>query len=131
MADSFERGHLQLRTREALPYGLAIFDERVGVGGYDDETGALRVFVDTDTDGARRWAEGVYEMYRQASEPVSVAGESNDTGTTTSAPVSVAGESNDTGTTTSAQSDGATDPDTSADSSGWRVEERDGRERRV
>ncbi|QIB76470.1 hypothetical protein G3I44_11015 [Halogeometricum borinquense] len=114
MADSFERGHLQLRTREALPYGLAIFDERVGVGGYDDETGALRVFVDTDTDGARRWAEGVYEMYRQASEPVSVAGESNDTGTTTSA-----------------QSDGATDPDTSADSSGWRVEERDGRERRV
>ncbi|ADQ66983.1 hypothetical protein C499_04466 [Halogeometricum borinquense DSM 11551] len=122
MAASFERGHLQLRTREALPYGLAIFDERVGVGGYDDETGTLRVFVDTDTDGARRWAEGVYEMYRQASEPVSVAGESNDAPNgSNDAPDESNGapdESNDTGTATSAQSDGATAPDTSADSSG-------------
>jgi predicted transcriptional regulator len=69
-AAAVERGHLRLRTRETLPYGLAIFDDRVGVGGYDDETGTLRVFVDTGGDDARRWAERVYEMYREASEPV-------------------------------------------------------------
>lgn len=69
-ATAVERGHLRLRTREALPYGLAIFDDHVGVGGYDDETGALRVFVDTDGGDARRWAERVYEMYREASDPV-------------------------------------------------------------
>lgn len=68
---AIERGHFQLRTRETLPYGLAIFDERVGVGGYEEETGALRVFVDTDAADARRWAEGAYEMYRRASDPVS------------------------------------------------------------
>jgi hypothetical protein len=66
-------GHLELRTRETLPYGLALFDERVGLGGYDEETGGLRVFVDTDAVVARRWAEAVYTAYRADSDPVDVA----------------------------------------------------------
>jgi predicted transcriptional regulator len=64
--------HLQLRTRDALPYGLALFDDSVGIGGYDEETGAMRVFVDTDTAIARAWAERVYETYRENSTPLTV-----------------------------------------------------------
>jgi predicted transcriptional regulator len=62
--------HLQLRTRDALPYGLALFDDSVGIGGYDEETGAMRVFVDTDTAIARAWAERVYETFRENSTPL-------------------------------------------------------------
>lgn len=65
---AIESGSLTLRTRDALPYGLAIFDDRVGVGGYDEETGTLRVFVDTDSTIAREWAERVYDLYRSDSD---------------------------------------------------------------
>ncbi|MFC4359042.1 helix-turn-helix transcriptional regulator [Halobium salinum] len=64
-------GRLTLHTREALPYGLAIFDDRVGIAGYDDETGTMRVFVDTDAMLAREWAERVWRTYRDDSEPLS------------------------------------------------------------
>jgi predicted transcriptional regulator len=73
--DAVERGHLRLRTREALPYGLAIFDDRVGIGGYDDRTGAMEVFVDTDSPIAREWAERVYRSVRADSEPLELDAE--------------------------------------------------------
>lgn len=69
-AEAVEQGHLRLRTREALPYGLAIFDDRVGIGGYDEQTGAMTVFVDSETAMAREWAERVYAVYRDRSEPL-------------------------------------------------------------
>jgi hypothetical protein len=65
-----ERGDLTLRTREDLPYGLAIFDERVGIGGYDETTGLMQVFVDTDSPIAREWAERVYASVRADSQPI-------------------------------------------------------------
>jgi predicted transcriptional regulator len=65
-----ETGDVTIHTRAALPYGLAIFDDRVGIGGYDEETGAMRVFVDTDTAIAREWAERVYDTYRRRSTPL-------------------------------------------------------------
>lgn len=58
--EAIDHGQFTLRTREKLPYGLAIFDERVGIGGYDDETGLMQAFVDTDSPLAREWAERVY-----------------------------------------------------------------------
>jgi predicted transcriptional regulator len=69
-AEAVEQGHLRLRTREELPYGLAIFDDRVGIGGYDEQTGAMTVFVDSDAAMAREWAERVYAVYRERSEPL-------------------------------------------------------------
>lgn len=69
-SEAFESDHLTLRTRDALPYGLAIFDNRVGIGGYDKETGQLRVFVDTDAAIAREWAESVYASFRADSDPL-------------------------------------------------------------
>jgi predicted transcriptional regulator len=68
--EAVEDGHLTLRTREELPYGLAIFDERVGIGGYDEETGLMQVFVDTDAPIAREWAERIYASIRADSEPL-------------------------------------------------------------
>ena len=61
---------MRLHSRETLPYGLAIFDERVGIDGYDEDTGVLKVFVDTDAAIAREWAEGVYELFVADSEPL-------------------------------------------------------------
>ena len=68
--EAVERGHLALRTREDLPYGMAIFADRVGIGGYDDSTGLMQVFVDTKSPIAREWAERVYESVRADSKPL-------------------------------------------------------------
>ncbi|MFC7216359.1 helix-turn-helix transcriptional regulator [Saliphagus sp. GCM10025334] len=65
---AIESGHLTLRTRDQLPYGLALFDERVGIGGYDETTGLMQVFVDTDAPIAMEWAERVYDSVRADSE---------------------------------------------------------------
>ncbi|MFC6718371.1 helix-turn-helix transcriptional regulator [Natrialbaceae archaeon GCM10025810] len=67
---AIEAGHLTLRTRGNLPYGLAIFDDRVGIGGYDEATGLMGVFVDTDEPIAREWAERVYASVRNDSAPL-------------------------------------------------------------
>ncbi|NUB90598.1 transcriptional regulator [Haloterrigena sp. SYSU A121-1] len=66
--EAIDRGHLTLRTREDLPYGLALFDDRVGIGGYDETTGLMQVFVDTDAPIAREWAERVYASVRADSK---------------------------------------------------------------
>ncbi|WP_265111222.1 helix-turn-helix transcriptional regulator [Halosolutus halophilus] len=68
--EAIDRGHLALRTRDELPYGLAIFDERVGIGGYDETTGLMQVFVDTDAPIAREWASRVYDSIRSDSKPL-------------------------------------------------------------
>ncbi|QLG62127.1 helix-turn-helix transcriptional regulator [Halorarum salinum] len=68
--EAIDRGHLALRTRDDLPYGLALFDERVGIGGYDETTGLMQVFVDTDAPIGREWAERVYASVRADSEPL-------------------------------------------------------------
>ena len=72
--EAVESGHLALWTRDDLPYGLAIFDDRVGIGGYDEDTGLMQVFVDTDTQIAREWAERVYASVRASSEPLEEVG---------------------------------------------------------
>lgn len=63
-------GNLTIRLRDALPFGLALFDDRVGVAVRDAETGALRSFVDTDSPAAREWAEAVYGRYEADSIPL-------------------------------------------------------------
>ncbi|WP_418286417.1 helix-turn-helix transcriptional regulator [Halorubrum sp. DTA46] len=68
--EAIDRGHLALRTRDDLPYGLAVFDERVGIGGYDETTGLMQVFVDTDASIAYEWAERVYAAVRADSDPL-------------------------------------------------------------
>ncbi|MBX0297862.1 helix-turn-helix transcriptional regulator [Haloarcula nitratireducens] len=68
--EAINRGHLTLRTRDDLPYGLAIFDERVGIGGYDERTGLMEVFVDSDSPIAQEWADRVYATVKADSDPL-------------------------------------------------------------
>ncbi|MFC6767481.1 helix-turn-helix transcriptional regulator [Natrinema soli] len=68
--EAIDSGHLALRTRDELPYGLALLDDRVGIGGYDETTGLMQVFVDTDAPIAREWAERVYASVRADSSPL-------------------------------------------------------------
>lgn len=68
--EAIESGNLSLWTHEGLPCGLVVFDDRVGIGGYDEKTGALSVFVDTDAPDAREWALSLFEHYREEAEPL-------------------------------------------------------------
>jgi predicted transcriptional regulator len=61
---AFESGNLVLRTHEDLPFGITLCDDRIGIGVYDDDTGVLGTYVDTDASAAREWTEAVYERYR-------------------------------------------------------------------
>lgn len=67
--DAMDTGLLTLSTSSDLPFGLAIFDDRIGVGGYDPETGMLRAFADTANPDARDWALDEFRRYRDAAAP--------------------------------------------------------------
>lgn len=68
--EAVESGNLTLWLHEALPCGLALFDDRVGLAGYDAGTGTLSVFVDTDDPEAYAWGERTFERYREAATPL-------------------------------------------------------------
>ncbi|MWG36823.1 helix-turn-helix transcriptional regulator [Halomarina oriensis] len=54
---------LRMRLHDSLPFGLVIFDSRIGIGVRDRESGVPRAFIDTDTPAARTWAETIFESY--------------------------------------------------------------------
>ncbi|MFH5801596.1 helix-turn-helix transcriptional regulator [Haladaptatus sp. CMAA 1911] len=60
----FESGNLTLWMHDNIPFGITLCDDRIGIGIYDDNTGMLKLFVDTDDPEAREWAESVYHSYR-------------------------------------------------------------------
>lgn len=60
-------GHLTIRLHESLPFGLVLFDDRIGIAVRDPETNSLSAFIDTDSPVAREWAESVYETYKEES----------------------------------------------------------------
>jgi len=65
-----ESGHLELWLNDDLPTArLTIFDDRVGVGGYDPDTGVLAVYVDTDDPAVREWAVSTFEAVRREATP--------------------------------------------------------------
>lgn len=60
---AFETGNLTLRTHDDLPFGLTLCDDRIGVAIYDDESGLLDTYVDTDAQAALDWGEAVFESF--------------------------------------------------------------------
>lgn len=56
-------GHLTVKLHDDLPFALAMFDERVGIGVYGRDARTLRAFADTGSPEVREWAEAVYEAY--------------------------------------------------------------------
>lgn len=67
-----ESDQLTLSAHDDLPSGLAIFDDRIGLGGYDADSGMLPAFVDTDDPDAREWALKRHERYREAADVVAI-----------------------------------------------------------
>lgn len=63
------------RLYDTVPFGMTIFDDRVGLRAYDDETGSVLVFADTDDPEAVGWAREVYRYYRERSRPPSTVEE--------------------------------------------------------
>lgn len=60
-------GHLIIRIHDSLPFGLTLFDDRIGIAVRDPETNTLSAFIDTDSSVALEWAEAVYEAYKAES----------------------------------------------------------------
>jgi predicted transcriptional regulator len=61
-----ESDSFTLWLHDSLPlYRVLVFDDRVGIGGYDSDSGVLQVYVDTDAPEARDWAESTFESYRR------------------------------------------------------------------
>lgn len=56
-------GYLTVRLHDNLPLGVAIFDDRVGIGVCGQASRQLQVFADTDSPEVREWAQAVYEVY--------------------------------------------------------------------
>jgi len=54
---------LTMRLHDSLPFGLVIFDSRIGIGVRDRDSGVPRAFVDTDTPAVRAWAETLFDSY--------------------------------------------------------------------
>jgi predicted transcriptional regulator len=64
--ETLESGNLTIRLHDDLPpYGVGLFDDRIAITGYDPDSVAVRVLVDTDTPEAREWAESIYTSYRR------------------------------------------------------------------
>lgn len=63
-------GYLTLwlrKPREVWPFGLVLFDNRVGIGIFNRQNETLELFVDSDTDTAVEWATDAYEQYKSDS----------------------------------------------------------------
>ncbi|MFP8957736.1 helix-turn-helix transcriptional regulator [Natrialbaceae archaeon A-CW3] len=70
---TLESGNLTVLVHdEPPPYGLCLFDDRIGVSSYSPETGAVRALIDSDEPRVRTWAEATFDEYRAAAEPMSV-----------------------------------------------------------
>lgn len=75
-AETLRSGNLTVLLCEAVPaYGLALFDDRIGICTYAPESGTVRALVDTGSEPARDWAETTYDRYRREATPLSTAPE--------------------------------------------------------
>lgn len=68
--DACASGYLTVQLHDDLPFALALFDDRVGIGVCERDTRNLREFVDTDSTEVRKWAEAVYEVYVSEAIPL-------------------------------------------------------------
>ncbi|MFC4407901.1 helix-turn-helix transcriptional regulator [Haloarchaeobius iranensis] len=70
-AEVFGSNSFTLWLHDSLPlFRILIYDDRIGIGGYDPDSGVLQVYVDTDAPEAREWAESTFESYRQEARRV-------------------------------------------------------------
>ena len=67
---SFESGNLTVQVHEDVPsYGISLFDDRIGISGYNPDSGTVQVLVDSDAPEVREWAESAFDSYRRETRP--------------------------------------------------------------
>ncbi|MCU4740569.1 MarR family transcriptional regulator [Halobacteria archaeon AArc-m2/3/4] len=72
-SEPLESGNLVVRLHDDLPsYGISLFDDRIGISGYNPDSGTVQVFLDTDAPVAREWAESTYDSYRRDARPLAL-----------------------------------------------------------
>ncbi|MFC4987416.1 helix-turn-helix transcriptional regulator [Saliphagus infecundisoli] len=65
-SEVLESDSFTLWLHDDIPlYRVLIFDDCIGIGGYDADSGVLQVYVDTDAPEACAWAESTFESYRR------------------------------------------------------------------
>lgn len=70
-SEPLESDNLTIRLHDDLPpYGVSIFDDRIGISGYNRHNGTVQALIDTDAAAAREWAESTYESYRREARPL-------------------------------------------------------------
>ena len=70
---ALESGNFTVRLHDDLPpYGVSLFDDRIGISGFNPDSGAVRVLIDTDAPEAREWAESTYDSYRRGARSLTL-----------------------------------------------------------
>lgn len=60
---AFHNRRLQVRVLEEQSFGIALFDDRIALVGYEGRTCAPASLLDTAAPAARQWGEEVFESY--------------------------------------------------------------------
>lgn len=72
-SEPLESGNLTVRLHDDLPpYGVCLFDDRIGISSYSPDSGTVRALIDTDALEAREWAESTYKSYQREARPLSL-----------------------------------------------------------
>jgi len=70
-SEPLESENLAVRVHDDVPpYGIALFDQRIGISGHNPDSGTVRALIDTDAPETREWAESTYDTYRRNSRPL-------------------------------------------------------------
>lgn len=68
-----ESGNLTVWLHDDLPpYGVSLFDDRIGISGYNPNSGTVRALIDTDAPEVREWAESTSRSYQREARPLSL-----------------------------------------------------------
>lgn len=63
-SQALDSGNLTVRLNDDLPgFGIGLLDDRVAICGYDAESAAVRVLVDSDGTDLYDWAESLFGTY--------------------------------------------------------------------
>ena len=57
---------------DVLPFGISLFDDRIAVSCHAQDSGMVRVLIDTDAPETRGWAESTFESYRREARPLAL-----------------------------------------------------------
>lgn len=65
-----DSGNITVLLHDDVPsYGINFFDDRIAIGGYNPESGAVQALIEIDAPEVCEWAESAYDSYRHEARP--------------------------------------------------------------